>query len=177
MGGRLADRGEAPRFLVSALKDPEGAHLDRVQIVKGWITADGVLNERVYDIAWSDMDERVRVGGMVPAVGDTVDRARATYTNTIGAPELRAVWTDPGYVAGESAFYYVRVLEIPTPRWTLYDAVRFGIDLSAEAMADAVAQERAYSSPIWLGPADPALRAQQAQVGRGWLAREGWRRG
>lgn len=177
MGGRLEDEGEAPRFLVSALKDPEGAHLDRVQIVKGWITADGVLNERVYDIAWSDMDERVRVGGMVPAVGDTVDRARATYTNTIGAPELRAVWTDPGYVAGESAFYYVRVLEIPTPRWTLYDAVRFGIDLSAEAMADAVAQERAYSSPIWLGPADPALRAQQAQVGRGWLAREGWRRG
>ena len=173
MGGKLVDQGKAPTFLISALKDPEGAHLDRVQIVKGWITADGVLHEKVHDVVWSDMDERRMTGGKVPAVGDTVDRETATYANTIGAPELRAVWTDPDYREGESAFYYVRVLEIPTPRWTLYDAVRFGIELPAEAMADAVAQERAYTSPIWLGPADPAPRAERQA---GWFARA-WLRG
>lgn len=181
MGGKLVDEGKAPTFMVSALKDPEGAHLDRVQIVKGWITADGVLHEKVYDVVWSDMDERAMTGGKVPPVGDTVDRATATYTNTIGAPELRAVWTDPDYREGESAFYYVRVLAIPTPRWTLYDAVRFGIELPPEAMADAVAQERAYTSPIWLGPANPAPRAepraeQSAEQQAGWFARE-WLRG
>lgn len=173
MGGKLVDQGKAPTFLISALKDPEGAHLDRVQVVKGWITADGVLHEKVHDVVWSDMDERRMTGGKVPAVGDTVDRETATYANTIGAPELRAVWTDPDYREGESAFYYVRVLEIPTPRWTLYDAVRFGIELPAEAMADAVAQERAYTSPIWLGPADPAPRAERQA---GWFARA-WLRG
>lgn len=173
MGGKLVDEGKAPTFLISALKDPEGAHLDRVQVVKGWITADSVLHEKVHDVVWSDMDERRMTGGKVPAVGDTVDRETATYANTIGAPELRAVWTDPDYREGESAFYYVRVLEIPTPRWTLYDAVRFGIELPAEAMADAVAQERAYTSPIWLGPADPAPRAERQA---GWFARA-WLRG
>ncbi|MGV2494869.1 DUF3604 domain-containing protein [Pelagerythrobacter aerophilus] len=173
MGGKLVDQAKAPTFLISALKDPEGAHLDRVQIVKGWITADGVLHEKVHDVVWSDMDERRMTGGKVPAVGDTVDRETATYANTIGAPELRVVWTDPDYREGESAFYYVRVLEIPTPRWTLYDAVRFGIELPAEAMADAVAQERAYTSPIWLGPADPAPRAERQA---GWFARA-WLRG
>lgn len=162
MGGRLTDRGEAPRFLVSALKDPEGANLDRVQIVKGWVDADGEAQERVYDVAWSDMATRRVAGGKVPAVGDTVDRARATYTNTIGTAELRAVWTDPDYIQGQRAFYYVRVLEIPTPRWTLYDAVRFGVSLPADALADAVAQERAYTSPIWLGPADSAPRSAWA---------------
>jgi hypothetical protein len=154
MGGRLADRGAAPSFLVSALKDPDGANLDRVQVVKGWVAADGATQERVYDVVWSDMAERRMTGGKVPAVGDTVDRARARYTNTIGAAELRAVWTDPDYAQGQRAFYYVRVLEIPTPRWTLYDAVRFGVKLPADALADAVAQERAYTSPIWLGPAE-----------------------
>jgi hypothetical protein len=146
-----------------------------VQIVKGWITPEGVLNEKIYDVVWSDMDARAKVGGKVPPVGDTVDRAMARYTNTIGAPELRAVWTDPDYREGESAFYYVRVLAIPTPRWPLYDAVRFGIELPPEAMADAVAQERAYTSPIWLGPANPESRAEQqtARAG-GWFARE-WR--
>ncbi|QIG53934.1 DUF3604 domain-containing protein [Altererythrobacter sp. BO-6] len=152
MGGELTDSGKAPRFLISALKDPDGANLDRVQVVKGWLDASGALQERVYDVVWSDMDKRRPVGGKVPAVGDTVDRSNATYTNSIGAAELRALWTDPDYRKGQRAFYYLRVLEIPTPRWTLFDAVRFGIKLPPEPMADAVAQERAYSSPIWLKP-------------------------
>ncbi len=153
MGGELADEGTAPTFLVSALKDPDGANLDRVQIVKGWVDGSGETQERIYDVVWSDMDTRARIGGRVPAVGDTVNRADATYTNSIGAAELRTTWSDPDYVSGQSAFYYVRVLEIPTPRWPLFDAVRFGIELSEEAQADAVAQERAYTSPIWLKPA------------------------
>ena len=157
MGGELRDGGKAPTFLISALKDPDGANLDRVQMVKGWIDSSGELQERVYDVTWSDMDKRARVRGKVPAVGDTVDRSTATYTNEIGAAELRSAWTDPDYREGQRAFYYLRVLEIPTPRWTLFDAVRFGIELPAEALADAVAQERAYSSPIWLKPAPPAM--------------------
>lgn len=152
MGGELQDGGSAPSFLISALKDPDGANLDRVQVVKGWLDASGEAQERVYDVVWSDMDARVRVGGKVPAVGDTVDRTTATYTNTIGAAELRATWVDPDYSEGQRAFYYVRVLEIPTPRWTLFDAVRFGFELPEEALEDAVAQERAYTSPIWLKP-------------------------
>ncbi|WP_337661108.1 DUF3604 domain-containing protein [Erythrobacter sp. Alg231-14] len=156
MGGELTDGGSAPTFLVSALKDPDGANLDRVQVVKGWVTASGETREQVYDIVWSDMDSRVRSGGRIPAVGDTVNREDATYTNSIGAPELRTTWTDPDYRSGQNAFYYVRVLEIPTPRWPLFDAARFGIELSEDAMAEAVAQERAYTSPIWLkSPAAP----------------------
>ncbi len=161
MGGELEDRGNAPTFLISALKDPDGANLDRVQVVKGWVDSSGELQERVYDVSWSDMDKRARVSGKVPAVGDTVDRATANYTNDIGAAELRTAWTDPDYVEGQRAFYYVRVIEIPTPRWTLFDVVRFGIKLPEDAMADAVAQERAYSSPIWLKPAPPAIMEQQ----------------
>ncbi len=150
MGGELTDRGEAPGFMISAMKDPDGANLDRVQVVKGWLDDAGEMQERVYDVVWSDMETRRRSGGRVPPVGDTVNREDATYTNTIGAMELRSVWTDPDYEVGQRPFYYVRVLEIPTPRWTLFDAVRFGVTLSDEAMADAVAQERAYTSPIWL---------------------------
>lgn len=151
MGGELTNNGKAPTFMISALKDPDGANLDRVQMVKGWVDASGNVHETVYDVVWSDMDKRVATGGKVPAVGDTVNRADASYTNTIGAAELRTVWTDPDYQSGDKqAFYYLRVLEIPTPRWTLFDAVRFGITLSEDAMADAVAQERAYSSPVWL---------------------------
>ncbi|WP_428027508.1 DUF3604 domain-containing protein [Altererythrobacter sp.] len=153
MGGELADSGKAPTFLISALKDPDGANLDRVQVVKGWVDGSGAMQERVYDVVWSDMDKRARRGGKVPAVGDTVDRNTASYTNDIGAAELRAAWQDPDYVEGQRAYYYLRVLEIPTPRWTLYDAVRFGVKLPDDAMEDAVAQERAYSSPIWLKPA------------------------
>ncbi|WP_394729943.1 DUF3604 domain-containing protein [Altererythrobacter sp. GH1-8] len=153
MGGELTDQGDAPVFMISALKDPDGANLDRIQVVKGWVDSAGAMQERVFDVVWSDMDKRKRAGGKVPAVGDTVDRRNASYTNMIGSASLQATWTDPDYVQGQRAFYYLRVLEIPTPRWTLYDAKRFGIKLSPEAMADAVAQERAYSSPIWLRPA------------------------
>ncbi len=153
MGGELTDNGRAPSFLISAMKDPDGANLDRVQVVKGWIDASGTAQERVYDVVWSDMAKRPRTAKGLTPVGDTVNRKDATYANTIGAAELRTTWTDPDYAAGQRAFYYVRVLEIPTPRWTLFDAVRFGITLSKDAMADAVAQERAYTSPIWLKPA------------------------
>ncbi len=153
MGGDLVDRGRAPVFLVSALKDPEGANLDRIQMVKGWVDANGVARERIYDLAWSDMaGVRRRVGGTIPAVGDTVVRREASYTNTIGAPELRATWRDPDYRPGQRAFYYVRAIEIPTPSWVLFDAKRFGIDLPAWVVEANVIQERAYSSPVWLKP-------------------------
>lgn len=150
MGGELTDKGVAPTLLISALKDPDGANLDRVQVVKGWLDASGAMQERVYDVVWSDMDKRPRTAKGLTPVGDTVDRKTATYTNTIGTPELRSVWRDPDYAKGQRAFYYVRVLEIPTPRWTLFDAVRFGFELTGDALKDAVAQERAYTSPIWL---------------------------
>ena len=152
MGGVLEARGEAPSFLVEAMKDPEGANLDRVQIVKGWTDGDGTARERIYDVAWSEPRRRRMMGGTVPPVGDTVDRANATYTNTIGSERLRAAWIDPDYEPGQHAFYYVRALEIPTPRWVLYDALRFGLDLPEEVIESGVAQERAYSSPIWIAP-------------------------
>ena len=155
MGGELADSGQAPTFMIEALKDPEGANLDRVQVVKGWIDASGRAQEKVFDVAWSDPDKRKPAGGKVPPVGDTVDRAKASYTNTIGAPQLRRLWTDPEYREGSRAFYYVRVLEIPTPRWVLIDALRYGLKLPPEALKEAVAQERAYSSPIWIVPKAP----------------------
>ena len=154
MGGELEDSGRPPVFLISALKDPEGANLDRVQVVKGWIDAQGAPQERVYDVAWSDMDgSRRKAGGAVPAVGDTVDRAAASYTNTIGAAELRATWRDPDYRPGQRAVYYVRALEIPTPSWVLFDARRYGLDLPRDVVEANVIQERAYSSPVWLRPA------------------------
>ena len=152
MGGEIDDKGEAPSFLISAMKDPDGANLDRLQVIKGWLDASGEMQERVYDVVWSDPDTRRKSGGKLAPVGDTVNREDASYTNTIGAAELRTTWRDPDYREGQRAFYYVRALEIPTPRWTLYDAVRFGVTLSEDAMADAVAQERAYTSPIWLKP-------------------------
>ena len=152
MGGELEETGQAPSFLISAMKDPDGANLDRVQVIKGWLDASGEMQEKIYNVVWGDADKRRISGGKLAPVGDSVNREDATYTNTIGAAELRTTWTDPDYRDGQRAFYYVRVLEIPTPRWTLYDAVRFGVTLSEEAMADAVAQERAYTSPIWLRP-------------------------
>ncbi|MFW2351509.1 DUF3604 domain-containing protein [Qipengyuania sp.] len=153
MGGDLKDTGKPPVFLISALKDPEGANLDRVQVIKGWVDASGKAQERIYDVAWSDMDgKRRRVGGKVPPVGDTVVRREATYTNSIGAAELRATWRDPDYRPGQRAFYYVRVIEIPTPSWVLFDSKRFGVDLPAEVVEANVIQERAYSSPVWLHP-------------------------
>jgi hypothetical protein len=151
MGGDLgpAPQGKAPTFLVAALKDPIGANLDRYQIVKGWVDAEGAVQEKVYDVAWSGGREP-GADGKLPAVGSTVDVAGATWTNTIGAPELIAVWTDPDFDPGQRAFYYGRVLEIPTPRWTAYDAKYFGLTLPPEVPMQI--QERAYTSPIWYTP-------------------------
>jgi hypothetical protein len=154
MGGDLHDApaGKAPTFLVAALKDPIGANLDRIQIIKGWLDARGQVHEKVYDVAWGDADKRKPgADGKLPPVGSTVNVALATWTNTIGDPELIAVWKDPAFDPAQRAFYYVRVLEIPTPRWTAYDAARFGTKpLPGTTM---ILQERAYSSPIWYTPA------------------------
>ncbi|OMQ41546.1 DUF3604 domain-containing protein [Ensifer sp. 1H6] len=153
MGGDLppAPAGKkAPTFLVAALKDPIGANLDRYQIVKGWIDAAGQLHEQVYDAAWSG-ERKPGADGKLPPVGNTVDVADATWTNTIGAPELISVWTDPAFDPAQRAFYYARVLEIPTPRWTAYDAKYFGVTMPSEVPMSS--QERAYTSPIWYNPA------------------------
>jgi hypothetical protein len=153
MGGDLtsAPGGRSPTFLVAALKDPYSGNLDRIQIVKGWLDAAGNTHERVYDVVWGDADRR-QPGrdGKLPPVGNTVDVANATWTNTIGDPELITVWTDPDFDASQPAFYYARVLEIPTPRWTAYDQKRFGITMDSEVPM--VTQERAYTSPIWYTP-------------------------
>ncbi|MBU2532198.1 MAG: DUF3604 domain-containing protein, partial [Alphaproteobacteria bacterium] len=151
MGGDLRNvsEGKVPTFLVAALKDPIGANLDRYQIVKGWLDEKGELHEQVFDVAWSG-DRSRDSNGKVPAVGNTVDVENATWTNTIGGPELIAVWKDPDFDANQPAFYYGRVLEIPTPRWTAYDAKRFGTKpLPGTTMQ---LQERAYTSPIWYTP-------------------------
>ena len=151
MGGELRKRpeGKSPTFLVAAMKDPYSGNLDRIQIVKGWLNADGSTSEKVYDVVWSG-DRKPGAGGKVPAVGNTVDVANATWTNTIGASELIAAWTDPDFDPELSAFYYARVLEIPTPRWTAYEAKRFGIKMSDNVPM--TTQERAYTSPIWYSP-------------------------
>lgn len=152
MGGELpapAGDGAAPRFVVSATKDPEGANLDRVQVIKGWVDSSGSLQEKVFDIVWSDPDER---GASSPApVGNTVDLATGEVENSIGAVELRTVWSDPEFDPSQRAFYYVRVLEIPTPRWVLFDKLRYNLTLPDEV--ELVAQERALTSPIWYMPA------------------------
>ncbi|MDQ1241785.1 MAG: hypothetical protein QG601_588 [Pseudomonadota bacterium] len=153
MGGDLsaAPSGKSPTFLVAALKDPLGANLDRIQIIKGWLDAKGMVQEKVYDVVWGDADKRVPgADGKLPSVGSTVDVANASWTNTIGDPELITVWKDPSFDPKQRAFYYARVLEIPTPRWTAYDAKRFGIQpLPGTTMT---LQERAYTSPIWYTP-------------------------
>ncbi|WP_108837317.1 DUF3604 domain-containing protein [Tateyamaria sp. Alg231-49] len=153
MGGDLRPRegDAAPSFMIYALRDPIGANLDRMQVVKGWLTPDGELDEKVYDVAWSG-DRVADANGVVPAVGNTVDLETASWSNTIGSAELMTVWTDPDFDPEARAFYYVRVLEIPTPRWIVYDKVRYGIDLPEEAQL--THQERAYSSPIWYTPAE-----------------------
>ncbi|MBS0254928.1 MAG: DUF3604 domain-containing protein [Proteobacteria bacterium] len=152
MGGQLsaAPAGGAPSFVISALKDPIGANLDRVQVVKGWTDAAGKTHEKVFDVAWSDPEHRKPTGGKVPAVGNTVNVDKATYSNSIGAPTLATVWRDPEFDPRAHAFYYVRVIEIPTPRWIAYDHARFGTRITPEMKP--VAQERAYSSPIWYAP-------------------------
>lgn len=152
MGGDLKPRkGRTPVFMILALKDAAGANLDRVQIVKGWVDKDGKTHERIFDVVWSNANAR-RIGrnGKLAPVGDTVDLATATYANSIGAPELRTVWRDPSFDPKAKAFYYARILEIPTPRWPAYDAVRFGGKLTSGVIYKS--QERAYTSPIWYSP-------------------------
>ena len=152
MGGDItnAPAGKAPTFLVAALKDPIGGNLDRYQIVKGWMDSKGALHEKVYDVAWSG-ERRPGPNGKLPAVGNTVDAAAATWTNTIGATELIAVWQDPDFDPKERAFYYGRVIEIPTPRWTAYDAKFYKLQ-NLDPKIPMVTQERAYTSPIWYTP-------------------------
>ena len=151
MGGdlRAAPAGKAPNFLVAALKDPLSGNLDRIQIVKVWLDGNGGRQEKVYDVVWSG-NRRPGADGKLPAVGNTVDVANATWTNTIGSVELITVWTDPDFDPTLRASYYSRVIEIPTPRWTAYEAQRFGITMSPEVPM--ITQERAYTSPIWYTP-------------------------
>ena len=153
MGGDLdaADAaGKSPGFLVAAMKDPLSGNLDRIQIIKGWLDAKGETQEKVYDVAWSG-DRKPDAKGKLPSVGNTVDVASASWTNTIGAAELISVWKDPDFDPKQRAFYYVRVIEIPTPRWTAYDAKKFGVKpLPGTEM---VTTERAYTSSIWFNPA------------------------
>jgi hypothetical protein len=151
MGGDLsaAPAGKAPTFMFYSLRDPIGANLDRIQIVKGWLDTKGNTHEQVYDVAWSD-DREPNADGKLPAVGNTVDLEAASWTNTIGASELATVWTDPDFDPQQKAFYYGRVIEIPTPRWVVYDKVRFGAHIPDEAKL--IQQERAYTSPIWYTP-------------------------
>lgn len=151
MGGDLtpAPEGAAPRFMVVALRDPIGANLDRVQIIKGWLDEDGKTHEKVYDVVWSG-DRAPDADGKLPPVGNTVDADNANWLNTIGASELATIWEDPDFDPDERAFYYARVLEIPTPPWYVYDAFRYGLELPEEAPRSQ--QERAYTSPIWYTP-------------------------
>ena len=154
MGGDLvaAPRGKSPTFLIRATKDWDGANLDRVQVVKGWRTESGELDERVYDVVVSDGREIPQGRGKVQPVGSTVDVEKLTYTNTIGDPVLAVVWTDPDFDASARAFYYVRVIEIPTPRWTAYDRKFFKIEGRMGSDVPLTTQERAYTSPIWYTP-------------------------
>jgi hypothetical protein len=165
MGGDLpAVKSKAPTFIVWAVKDPDDANLDRIQIVKGW-TRNGQIFEKIYDVAWSNRklngrisDALVRGGqARLPPVGNTVDVKNATYANSIGAVELKTVWTDPDFDPSQFAFYYARVLQIPTPRWTTYDAKRLGVPPPSN-IAPTV-QDRAWTSPIWYSPSDEARKA------------------
>jgi hypothetical protein len=148
----IAKRKKSPTFLVAASKDPIQGNLDRVQMIKGWLDSEGELHEKVYNIAWGDAERRpMGAGGKIPPVGNTVDIPNASWTNSIGDVQLSTVWKDPDFDPDEKAFYYVRVLEIPTPRWTAYDAKRFGVKMGPEVPM--ITQERAYTSPIWYIPA------------------------
>ncbi len=153
MGGELSSppsASSAPNFLVGAMKDPIGGNLDRVQIIKGWLDDKGNTQEKVYDVAWSDDRVPDANTGKIPSVGNTVDVATATWTNTIGATELITVWQDPDFDADQRAFYYARIIEIPTPRWTAYDAKYFKLDMPDNIPMTTT--ERAYTSPIWYSP-------------------------
>lgn len=153
MGGRLRspEAGDAPAFVIRAQRDPDWANLDRVQVIKGWVEADGTFRERIYDVAVSDGRAIGPDGRARDPVGNTVDIPTATFANTIGAPILTAFWKDPDFDPAERAFYYVRVLEIPTPRWTTYDSAFFGTPLPDDVPA--TVQDRAYTSAVWYSPA------------------------
>ena len=149
MGGDLATSDKAPSFIVQASMDPEGGSLDRIQVVKGWANADGSLDEKVYDVDWAGYRSPGE-DGKIPAVENTVNLEDATWNNEVGAVELKKVWADPDFDPALEAFYYVRVIEIPTPRWTLYDVVNLGAEMSDEVPM--TSQQRAYTSPIWYSP-------------------------
>ena len=141
--------GKAPTFLVAALRDPIGGNLDRIQIIKGWFDTEGKTHEEVYDVVWSG-DRKPGADGKLPGVGNTVDVTNATWTNSIGSPELVTVWEDPDFDPALPSFYYARVIQIPTPRWTAYEAMRFKIKMPDKVPM--TIQERAYTSPIWYNP-------------------------
>jgi hypothetical protein len=152
MGGDLntAPDGKTPRFMVRAVRDADGADLDRVQLIKGWLDKDGETHEKIYDVAVSDGRTIGTDGRCKTPVGNTVNVKEATYTNAIGSPYLTAFWNDPDFDPNQKAFYYVRVIEIPTPRWTTYDAKVFGVKIPEGAPTSI--QDRAYTSPIWYTP-------------------------
>jgi hypothetical protein len=152
MGGNLtkAPAGKQPVFLVYALRDPEGPNLDRIQIIKGWLGKDGKTQERIFDIAVSGARKIGPDGRCKTLVGSTVKVADASYTNTIGAAILSAYWKDPAFNAAERAFYYIRVIQIPSPRWTAYDQKRFGVKMPD--YVPMIVTDRAYTSPIWYSP-------------------------
>ncbi len=153
MGADLpkAPPGKSPTFLLAAAKDPLGGNLDRIQVIKGWLDRNGQLQERIFDVVWGDADRRKPdAAGRVPPVGNTVDLATASWSNSIGDPELIVVWTDPQFDPSLRAFYYARVLEIPTPRWTAYDAAYFRVKIDPKVPV--ITQERAFTSPIWYTP-------------------------
>lgn len=154
MGGDLAKQAKttgSPSFLIAAMKDPVGANLDRIQVIKGWVDDQGNTQEKIYDVVWGDAEKR-QIGddGKLQSVGDTVDVEQATWSNTIGDPDLTVLWSDPEFDASQSAFYYARVIEIPTPRWTAYDQKRFAVKMSDDVPMKH--QERAWTSPIWYNP-------------------------
>jgi hypothetical protein len=152
MGGELSKQlgdAKAPTFMVLALRDPIGANLDRIQVIKGWLDDKGKTHEKVYDVVWSG-ERKPDANGKLPPVGNTVDVKNANWTNTIGASELGTVWTDPEFDPKQKSFYYARVIEIPTPRWSTYDAFRYGVELPKDAPTST--QERSYTSPIWYTP-------------------------
>ncbi len=151
MGGALkaAPDARSPTFMVQAAKDPDSGNLDRVQIIKGWLDSNGKQHEKIYNVAWSGK-RKLDTNGQLPAVGNTVDIKAATYTNSIGESQLASVWRDPDFDPALHAFYYARVLEIPTPRWSTYDAAKLGVDIPG-GLATTI-QERAFTSPVWYSP-------------------------
>ena len=146
VGSRQSAVGNSPTFIIQAIKDSEGANLDRIQIIKGYLDKEGNPQESIFEVSWAG-DRKIDANGKLPAIGSTVDVATATYTNEIGAVSLQNIWKDPTFDGNQSAVYYIRVLEIPTPRWTTYDAAALGLAPLSEVPTSI--QERAWSSPIW----------------------------